>query len=290
MCDLSSPLNPDLVVLGIDAAWTAMRPSGVALAVRRAGRWTLCAVAPSYAYFLALARGEMLDGAPMGAVPDVAALLDAARALAGAPVGLVAIDMPLALTPIVARRPSDNAIARAFGAWHCATHSPSAERPGALSDALRAGFAAAGYPLRTRDAQAGGLIEVYPHPALVRLAGGSRRLPYKAGNSAKYWPGAPLAVRRGLFHAEWRRIAALLATRFDALADHLPPLADHPSGIAAKAHEDMLDAIVCAWVGVTALEGAADAYGDDDSAIWVPRALPEIGPEIEPGTGARATG
>jgi len=276
MCDSPSHLNPD-VVLGIDAAWTATRPSGVALAVRQAGRWTLRAVAPSYAHFLALAHGEALDGVPTGAVPDVAALLDTAQRLAGGPVGLVAIDMPLALTPIVARRPSDNAIARAFGAWHCATHSPSAERPGELSDALREGFAVAGYPLRTGDARAGGLIEVYPHPALVRLAGGTRRLPYKAGNSAKYWPGESLAVRRGLLHAEWRRIAALLATRFDGLADHLPPLDDHPTGVAAKAHEDMLDAIVCAWVGVTALEGEADAFGDDDSAIWVPRALSGTG-------------
>jgi len=276
MCDSPSYLNPD-VVLGIDAAWTATRPSGVALAVRQAGRWTLRAVAPSYAHFLALAHGEALDGVPTGAVPDVAALLDTAQRLAGGPVGLVAIDMPLALTPIVARRPSDNAIARAFGAWHCATHSPSAERPGALSDALREGFAAAGYPLRTGDARAGGLIEVYPHPALVRLAGGTRRLPYKAGNSAKYWPGESLAVRRGLLHAEWRRIAALLATRFDGLADHLPPLADRPTGVAAKAHEDMLDAIICTWVGVTALEGAADAFGDEDSAIWVPWALSGTG-------------
>ncbi len=71
-------------------------------------------------------------------------------------------------------------------------------------------------------------------------------------------------MRRGLLHAEWRRIAALLATRFDGLADRLPPLADRPSGIDAKAHEDMLDAIVCAWVGVTALDGQAEAYGDDD--------------------------
>ena len=276
MRDIPSHLNAD-VVLGIDAAWTATRPSGVALAVRQAGRWMLRAVAPSYAHFLALAHGEALDRVPTGAVPHVAALLDAAQRLAGGPVGLVAIDMPLALTPIVARRPSDNAIARAFGAWHCATHSPSAERPGELSDALREGFAAAGYPLRTGDARAGGLIEVYPHPALVRLAGGTRRLPYKAGNSAKYWPGESLAVRRGLLHAEWRRIAALLATRFDGLADHLPPLADRPTGVAAKAHEDMLDAIVCAWVGVTALEGAADAFGDEDSAIWVPWALSGTG-------------
>ncbi len=260
------------VVLGIDAAWTVSRPSGIALAVERQGTWCLAAVAPSYAHFIALSDGAPIDTPPGGCMPDAAALLAAAHRIAGAAVTLVAIDMPLAATPIVGRRAADNAIARAFGRWHCSTHSPSAARPGALSDTLRAGFAAAGYPLRTRDARSGGLIEVYPHPALVILAGASRRLPYKAGNSAKYWPGEPMAVRRERLCDEWRRIAALLGTRFDGLGDRLPPPADGATGAAMKAHEDMLDAIVCAWVGVTALTGEADAHGDDDAAIWVPNA------------------
>ncbi len=259
------------VVLGIDAAWTTGKPSGVALVVQQADRWCLRAVAPSYPHFLALARGERLDAVPTGAQPDVAALLDASQRLAGAPVGLVAIDMPLSLDPITGRRVSDNAIARTFGARHCSTHSPSAQRPGPLSDDLRAGFAAAGYPLQTGDARGGGLIEVYPHPALVVLAKAARRLPYKAGNSARYWPDESIAVRRSLLADQWQRIAALLATRLDGVADQLPALAEPATGVARKAHEDMLDAIVCAWVGVTALTGQADAYGDDRSAIWVPR-------------------
>lgn len=281
MGDVSPVMNADTIaVLGIDAAWTASRPSGVALVVQQAGRWCLRAVAPSYAHFLALGRGERLEGAPAGTLPDVAALLDAARRLAKARIGLIAIDMPLSREPIVGRRESDNAIARAFGARHCATHSPSAARPGALSDALCADFAAAGYPLRTADAQAGGLIEVYPHPALVVLAGAARRLPYKAGNSAKYWPGESIAVRRELLRAQWDRIAALLATRIDGVAERLPPLPDPATGVERKAHEDMLDAIVCAWIGVAALTGQADAYGDTVSAIWVPREQPGTEPSI----------
>ena len=47
------------------------------------------------------------------------------------------------------------------------------------------------------------------------------------------------------------------------------PLADAPTR-ALKAFEDQLDAVVCAWVGVCALEGRARAYGDAESAIWVP--------------------
>ena len=40
--------------------------------------------------------------------------------------------------------------------------------------------------------------------------------------------------------------------------------------------EDALDAVVCAWVGVCALEGRAKAYGDPDSAIWVPSLEPPL--------------
>ncbi len=263
------------VVLGIDAAWTATRPSGVAVAAGANGRWTLMAVAPSYGHFLAMAAGERPNGVPQGATPDAAALLAAAERIAGGAVTLVAIDMPLSLAPIVGRRPSDNAIARAFGARHCATHSPSTARPGALSDRLCADLAGAGYPLRTHDAGEGGLIEVYPHPALVVLAGAARRLPYKAGNSARYWPGEPLAVRRRLLTAEWARIAALLSGRLADVDRHLPPLPEPSTGAQRKAHEDILDAIVCAWVGITALDGMADAYGDDVSAIWVPTERPD---------------
>lgn len=261
------------VVLGIDAAWTAGRPSGVALVSETAGRWRLRALAPSYDHFFAIAQGQSLATRPTGSAPDVNALLAAAEQIAGAAVRLVAIDMPVSHAPITRRRVSDNVIASAFGAWHCATHSPDATRPGPLSDQLRADFAAAGYPLQTQDARSGGLIEVYPHPALVVLARETRRLPYKAGNSAKYWPGELIAVRRQRIDAQWRRIVALLATRFDDVADHLPRLDAPPGGAAAKAYEDMIDAIVCAWVGVTALTGAADPYGDAESAIWVPRAL-----------------
>ncbi|MEH3159959.1 MAG: DUF429 domain-containing protein [Sphingomonas taxi] len=258
-------------MLGIDAAWTLAQPSGVALAVRDGGRWTLRAVAPSYAHFLDLARGVVREAPPAGSAPDAAALLAAAEQLAGAPVDLVAIDMPLATLPITARRESDNAITRAFGGRWCGTHSPSAERPGAISDRLRAGFEAAGYPLRTQDAQGGGLIEVYPHPALVVLAGAARRLPYKAGKTRSYWPGESLAARRVLLAAEWTQIAALLVTRIDGVAEVLPSLPEGATGLARKAQEDMLDAIVCAWVGTCALDGTAEAYGDTDSAIWVPR-------------------
>lgn len=42
-------------------------------------------------------------------------------------------------------------------------------------------------------------------------------------------------------------------------------------GRALKAFEDMLDAVVCAWVGCCILDGRARSFGDGSSAIWVPR-------------------
>ena len=40
-----------------------------------------------------------------------------------------------------------------------------------------------------------GLIEVYPHPALLSLLGIDKRATYKVGKTSSYWPGMPLAQR-----------------------------------------------------------------------------------------------
>ena len=60
------------VVLGIDAAWTAAQPSGVALLRQRGRRWQCLALAPDYESFLA----GTLDWSrrPAGGPPDPAAL------------------------------------------------------------------------------------------------------------------------------------------------------------------------------------------------------------------------
>ena len=50
----------------------------------------------------------------------------------------------------------------------------------------------------------------------------------------------------------------------------LPLPAIVASGIDLKAFEDALDAVICAWVAISALEDWAKPYGDENSAIWVP--------------------
>jgi predicted RNase H-like nuclease len=116
-------------ILGIDAAWTAARPSGVALLQQRGERWHCVALAPSYAQFVGAAASKAVDWhtRPPGAAPDLAALLSASQQLLeGESVQVIAVDMPLSLEPIRGRRIADAAVSRAFGAQGCAVHSPSA--------------------------------------------------------------------------------------------------------------------------------------------------------------------
>ena len=83
------------------------------------------------------------DGTP----PDVSRLLQAARELAKREVDLVAIDMPVSNARITGRRRADNRVSEVFGGRNCATHSPSAERPGKMGEKIAKGFAEAGNKL-----------------------------------------------------------------------------------------------------------------------------------------------
>jgi predicted RNase H-like nuclease len=213
-------------------------------------------------------------------------LLATGEALCAQPVDLVAIDMPVAHSPIVGRRFCDDAVSKAYASRKCATYPPSALRPGAMSDALTQDFARAGHPLLTQAITPPGLIEVYPHPALVELTGAAERLPYKMSKLATYWPSLTQRERRTRLHRQWREIIASLEAEIDGVAEVLPKLDLDAGASDLKAYEDMLDAVVCAWVGVCALEGRAMPYGNQNAAIWVPRpraGTPPRSPEADNG-------
>ena len=258
-------------VLGIDAAWTLHNPSGVALAVSADDGWRLLAAEASYQRFLALADGGEREARPSGSRPEPSALLAAAKKLASVDVGLVALDMPLSHEPITGRRASDKAVSSAYGRQKCATHAPSAERPGRISDELRAGFASLGYRLHTTDLVGRGIIEVYPHPALVELAGASVRMPYKVSRARLYWPEASVEERKRKLLEQWRKIVTLLDRELGGAADLLRPPQASASGVELKTFEDTLDAAICAWIAACALDGRCRAYGDDVSAVWAPK-------------------
>jgi predicted RNase H-like nuclease len=252
-------------VIGIDAAWTARNPSGVAVAADNGGGWRLLAAAASYADF-----HDSAGGAP-ATVFDAGRLLADAGKLSGVPPALVAIDMPLMEGLITARRRSDNAISSAYGARGAGTHSPSALRPGPLAVDMLAALTRRGYPLLCQGPVARpATLEVYPHPALIELTGAPRRLPYKAQNIGKYWPHLDAFARRAALFDQWRSIVAALESVLPGSRAHLPLPPPSAPARDLKSFEDRLDAVVCAWVATTALDGRARPYGDAESAIWVP--------------------
>jgi predicted RNase H-like nuclease len=258
-------------VLGIDAAWTTAAPSGVALVEKAVTGWRLIHVAASYQAFhdLAPSDGTSIDN-QSSVLPEAARLLETSRKLCSRDVDLVAIDMPLARAPITGRRVSDDEVSRAYARHQCGTHSPSGVRPGQISECLTQGFDRAGYPLRTLEFSAPGLIEVYPHPALVELARASKRLPYKVSKIRKYWPDRTSDERRALLFREWSQILELLETQITGVSAALPALRPDASRAELKSYEDKLDAVICAWSGIRVLEGRATPFGDQNSTIWIP--------------------
>jgi len=261
-----------VAVLGIDAAWTRDKASGFALIEKVDDAWR-CKAAASNIQGFACACG--LEAAKEAGFDF--AITCAERMLGGRLPDLIAVDMPLSHRPIEGRRKSDEAISRHFGAAKCATHSPSKDRPGDVSINFRLACEARGYVLVTSPpvSAARSLAEVYPHPALLRLMKVGERVRYKVNKTTTYWPEERNPKARLLRLKEsLRDIAGALNGVIDGTQRELDRQFDLESAkgfSALKPLEDTIDAIISAWVGTTILENAAEPFGDEDSAIWVPR-------------------
>lgn len=267
------------VVLGIDPAWTVGNPSGVAVFKSDSSSWKCCGFAPSYASFFALAEGHCVEwkAVHQGSRPAASGLIEAARALIGEEsIDVVTVDMPISNLAFTGRRGPDNLISSVFGAAKCATHSPSKSRPGTMGESFVNDMKSLGYLIGTKSSRCGDaqrIIEVYPHTALLRLLVRDERLEYKSSKTRRYWPDASIVERKEALFLNWRQIIDALDQRIGSIGFPLPDLdefKDLPFS-RLKTFEDALDALVCAWVGVTYLEGECEAYGDENAAIWVPK-------------------
>jgi len=265
------------VILGIDAAWTKKEPSAVAVVVRDSSDWRCVAVTPSYDSFLARANDNIpLDwNTPhfLGSTPDAKKLLDAAKTLADGHVTIVTIDMPVATIPIHGRRSADQAISKHFGGQGCSTHSPGDERPGQLGQSLSRKFEVEGYAIATTSDCSGTrsrLVEVYPHPALLKLLRCSYRVQYKVSKTNRYWPSTSKSERVENLLSKFVAIRDALEGVFGGIDLPLPKPGSVKSLSALKRYEDALDALVCAWVGTQYIDQKAVAFGDKSAAIWCP--------------------
>jgi predicted RNase H-like nuclease len=207
--------------LGIDFGWTS-QPSGIALLEWEHGRLRL---------------GER------GSLESPQAVAQWVTDRLGSGPGMVAIDAPTIIQNPAGMRPCERDAHRRFGRYDAGCYpsnlaSPFAARTTALSRALLgAGIrhAATIQPQQPGRYQ----IEVFPHAATIHLFGLSRILKYKKG---------PIAGRR----AALAQFQHLLLSRLPQWQPKLHPISLPPvptGGSALKAHEDQLDAILCAYIG-----------------------------------------
>lgn len=264
-------------ILAIDPAWTLKEPSGVALVTGEGDSWHCLALAPCYDDFYNLAEGTSVNWkgrVHKGASPQPTRLLAAAKRLSPTgEVNLVAIDMPISRIHFSTRREADNEISRHFGGRWCSAHSPGVERPGPLSALFSNGLGAVGFDIATTATSPGttpALIEVYPHPALLKLMGAEKRLPYKVSKAVKYWPSSSRGERLRQLIQTFEAIQQKLTSIIHGIELPIPSVSEISSFSALKRFEDSLDALVSAWVGICYLTGNAVPYGDHHAAIWVP--------------------
>lgn len=264
-------------ILAIDPAWTAHHPSGVALVRRGPDGWSCVALAPSYDQFIALANATPVDwtAKPFATPPPVKALLDASRGLLASSVDLVCVDMPVSRINIVGRRHCDDEVSRRYGAQKCGTHSPTPNRPGVLGEHFTRDLEASGYPVSTTStvvATTPALIEVYPHPALLHLLGAPTRVQYKIAKASNYYRDLDVVQRRERIVSTWHEILDALRRLISGITLELPApsVLGSTSNSDLKRYEDAIDALICAWIAITYVEGHCTAFGDELAAIWLP--------------------
>ena len=116
--------------------------------------------------------------------------------------------------------------------------------------------------------------------ALLALLNRNYRVPYKVSRSALYWKAErpPVAERVKRLLAEFTAIHQALSQRISAIPLTLPQPHEVTTLSSLKPVEDMLDALICAWIGIEHLEGRTVGLGDATAAIWVPQALTNHSP------------
>ncbi|QAA76884.1 MAG: hypothetical protein BIP78_1118 [Candidatus Bipolaricaulis sibiricus] len=186
-----------------------------------------------------------------GALGDDEAILSFIGRGVGRGNALVAIDAPLIVPNDGGARPCDRALSRAYRRQEAGAYPANRARlgPEVRGETLASCLGTLGFglgPSVPRRTEARQVVEVYPHPATVELFGLEKTLKYKAR------PGRTLASR----WAELRRLRGLLGT----LAESEPSLDAEPllatldpeglRGRALKAVEDLLDALVCAYIAL----------------------------------------
>jgi predicted RNase H-like nuclease len=263
------------LVLGIDAAWTAKNPSGIALVSTETDPPKLIRASPSFEDFMLGTKPDAWCGKhePQASLSEV---LSKAAEIAGGAVTVIAVDMPVAMIRFGSGGNATTQFPENSGDTNGNSH-PYRTAPSKVSiDFMR--DAAAGFTLRTCSSRTNGgpsVLEAYPHVALLKLFQEDdgqlpERLRYKLSRRKAYWPTLSPEEGREEIKREWERILARLKSKIDL---DLEIACAGRKLRCWKAWEDVIDAIVCCWVGLQWLAGRAKPYGDAEAAIWVPNGI-----------------
>jgi predicted RNase H-like nuclease len=252
-----NPHRAQGVFLGVDLAWDVdRRHTGIAVMEGGLGGVRLTHIA-----------------APVHSLAGVLQLI--AGHLRGCMVA--AVDASLIVPNETGQRACEQALGRVFGQQGACCHSSNRNRPHfdsgeRLVRALAPQGFVHGYPLPER-ACGRWVIEVYPHPAMVRLFGLPRVLRYKKGTLAERRAGLQLLQGHlGVLAGSHSGLVSSLC-----LAQLLQENPAARRGQALKQLEDQLDAVLCAYLAWHVWRWGAErneVFGDLRTGyIVVPRAM-----------------
>jgi predicted RNase H-like nuclease len=163
---------------------------------------------------------------------------------------VIAIDASLVVRNATGQRPCERLIARRFGRHHASCHTTNLGRPYALTGmSLVAALAREGFAHdfdldKARRRRGRWLFEVYPHPAMVRLFGLERIIPYKKGAVGEKRCGLDV-LRRHLVQLTGGTTGWIMSPPLCAVLEQdLQTL----RGAALKRYEDTLDGLFCAYL------------------------------------------
>ena len=240
------------MIAGVDLAWMGGRnPTAIAV-----GRYESAAVS-------LITVVENLVG-----TPSVILALDSVEELHG-----VAIDGPLVITNATGQRRCENSVSSKYGSRKASCHTSNLIRfPDAAGTRVAAHLTGKGFQhLAATDRR--WQIECYPHPALIEMFGLPERLRYKKGGVALKRSGQ---VELGHFILKLERspvlpliIPHVYQSHFDG--DNINVM----RGRELKHNEDVLDAIICMYIGALYQHGVRErVHGSADAGyIYVPEVL-----------------
>lgn len=263
--------STDLLISGFDSAWTRTNSGAMTTLHWSADGVHRVVVPPTLCSFV-----------------QAPSLLSAAEREAHARIHIVAIDQPIVVPNQAGRRPVEAAVSHVIGKCGGGVQPANRSRIGMFDDDAPVWEFIAGYfkgnpacldPVAAHKAESGNfLIEVFPALALLGLFPNL----WDQGRLPKYNPGRPKTFSSN----DWKRLGKSVGNLYSQigvlpLSEACNALADQPA--PKKAHQDLLDSMLCLLVGLVWWElgsSASVVVGDTDFGYMVSPASSALASEL----------